>query len=126
MDSKNSGPPGPVLAVTIAGAGAATAFAFRGWRRPAYVAPGSPPGALTDFWAASSAVRTLAVTVPLLVEVAGTGRLRPHLLTVAGLVQLGDSALGVWQRKVDMAVAPAVMGTIHLATARHLYRRDPA
>ncbi len=41
---------------------------------------------------------------------------------MAGLVQHGDSALGVQQRKPDMTLAPAVMGVLHLASARWLSR----
>jgi hypothetical protein len=77
----------------------------------------SPPA---QFWAASSAVRTWAVTVPLLAALAQQGRPAPQLLVVAGLIQLGDSALGAWQRKPDMTVAPALMGLIHLSSARVL------
>jgi len=67
-------------------------------------------------------VRTCAVTAPLLGSVLLRGRAAPELLAVAGLVQLGDSALGVWQRKPDMTLAPAVMGVLHLASARWLSR----
>jgi len=41
---------------------------------------------------------------------------------MAGLVQHGDSALGTQQRKPDMTLAPAVMGLLHLASARWLSR----
>lgn len=108
-----------VLVVNAAGAVASAAFAARGVRRPDYVRPGEVPGPLTEFWAASSAVRTWALAGTLLAGLT-TGRQAPALLTVAGLVQLGDSGLGVWQRKADMAVAPAVMGLVHLASARLL------
>jgi hypothetical protein len=111
-----------VVVVNVAGAVAAAAFATRGLLRPEYVRPGASSSPLAEFWAASSAVRTWAVAVPLLGGLLVTGRVVPQLLTVAGLVQLGDSALGIWQRKTDMAVAPAVMGLIHLASARHLSR----
>ncbi len=37
-------------------------------------------------------------------------------------MQLGDAALGLRQRNGFMAIAPAVMGVIHLSTARVLGR----
>ncbi len=113
-----------VVGVNAVGAMAAAAFAARGVLRPEYVSPERSSNSLADFWAVSSAVRTWAVTVPLLGGVVVTGRVMPQLLMVAGLVQLGDSALGVWQRKADMAVAPAVMGLVHLASARLLARQQ--
>ncbi len=100
----------------------AAGFAVRGLRHPDYVQPSQPVTSLTSFWAASSAVRTWAVTAPLVGSLLVDGRATPTLLTVAGLVQFGDSALGLWQRKPDMTIAPAVMGTVHLASARWLSR----
>ena len=109
-----------LIVVNAAGAVAAAAFAARGLTRPGYVRPGSVSTSTTRFWAASSAVRTWAVTGPLLANVIAGRRPPRDLLTVAGLIQLGDSVLGLWQRKTAMAVAPAVMGTIHLASAHWL------
>ena len=105
-----------LMLANFAGVAAAAAFAARGLRRPDFVRPGAGVDPLTEFWAASSAVRTWALAGPLLGGLV-TGRAAPELLAVAGLVQLGDSALGAWQRKADMTVAPAVMGLVHLATA---------
>jgi len=65
-------------------------------------------------------VRTWAITAPILAEITRGGRPSPELLTVAGLVQLGDAALGVWQGNASMAVLPAAMGVIHLRSARGL------
>ena len=109
-----------VLVANGAGAAAAAIFAAVGLARPSYVQAGAASGSLTEFWAASSAVRTWAITIPLLAGLATTGRAAPQLLTVAGLVQLGDAALGIWQRKPDMTVAPAAMGLLHLTSARLL------
>ena len=111
-----------LLALNAVGATASAAFAVRGLRRPDYVQPSQPVTSLTSFWAASSAVRTWAVTVPLVGSVLLRARAAPTLLTVAGVVQLGDCALGVWQRKPGMTLAPAVMGLVHLASARWLSR----
>lgn len=111
---------GPLVALNALGAGASLGFAVRGLLRPAYVQPSSGSTPLAAFWAASSAVRTACVTVPLLGSMLLRGRVSPELLAVAGSVQLGDAALGVWQRKPDMAMAPALMGLVHLASARHL------
>lgn len=48
----------------------------------------------------------------------------PELSAAAGLVQLGDAGLGVWQRNLPMAVLPAVLGVFHLASARLLGRNE--
>jgi hypothetical protein len=112
-----------LLAVNAAGVTAAAVFAAAGVVRPSYVEAGASSDSLSDFWSASSAVRTWAITVPLVAGLARTGRPSPRLLTVAGLVQLGDSILGIRQRNPGMALAPAVMGLIHLASARILSGR---
>ena len=113
-----------LLLVNGAGALVATGFAVAGLARPSVAGPGSdgPPSRLTGFWAASSAVRTVAITGPLLAGLVARRAASPHLLTAAGIVQLGDAALGLRQRNAFMAIAPAVMGGIHLATARALSR----
>lgn len=104
------------------GAAAAAAFGAAGLVRPGYVQPGSSLSGLTQFWAASSAVRTWAIAAPLLLGIVRGGRPTPQLLTVAGLMQLGDSGLGMWQRNVRMALLPAAMGLIHIGSARLLSR----
>lgn len=111
---------GGLLAVNAVGLAAAAVFAGVGLARPAYVEPGSSSTSLTGFWVASSAVRTWAVTVPLLGGLLRGGSPAPQLLTVAGLVQLGDAALGVWRHNRRMTVLPAAMGLVHLGTARLL------
>ena len=120
----STGPRRALLIINGAGAAAAAVFAAAGLARPAYGQAGTPPDSLAEFWAASSAVRTWAITVPLLGGLL-TGRPAPHLLTVAGLVQLGDSALGIRQRNPRMTLAPAAMGLVHLASARILSRPAP-
>lgn len=109
-----------VLALNAMGAAAAAGFAVRGVLRPEYVQPNRSADPLASFWAASSAVRTAAVAVPLLVSLARGDRSTPTLLAIAGAVQLGDSLLGIQRRNPGMALAPAVMGALHLATARRL------
>lgn len=109
-----------LVALNAAGILAATAFAAIGAARPGYVdreAASSPP---IEFWTASSAIRTWAITIPLLGTLVRHGRLSPELLAVAGLVQFGDSALGIRQRNPQMTLASALMGVVHLATARQL------
>ncbi|MEP6651570.1 MAG: hypothetical protein ABJA74_16900 [Lapillicoccus sp.] len=103
--------------VNAAGAVAATAFAGLSLARPGYVDRRAALNSLTGFWAASSTVRTWAITIPLLDVMIRQRRLSPELLAVAGLVQLGDSALGIRQHNPRMTLAPALMGTVHLATA---------
>jgi hypothetical protein len=116
----NRGARRALLAANAVGASASGVFAIVGVVRPGYVRPDSSTGPLAEFWAASSAVRTWAVTGPLLAQIARGGRPAPQLLVAAGIIQLMDSALGLWQRNPPMAVLPAVMGTIHLASARIL------
>lgn len=62
----------------------------------------------------------MVITGPLLVGIARGARPAPHLLVTAGIVQCMDAGLGVWQRNPPMAVLPAAMGLVHLATARVL------
>jgi len=111
-----------LLAVNGVGIAVAAISAARGLARPGYILPGGalPGGSkepLTQFWAASSAVRTWAVAAALLTGLTRPGPLPGQLLAVAGLVQLGDAGLGLWQRKPDMTLVPAAMGLIHLASA---------
>lgn len=109
-----------VLAANAVGAAAAALFAGLGLARPSYMQSGSSSSSLTQFWAASSAIRTVGITAPLLAGIIRGGHPAPQLLEVAGLVQLGDAALGVWQRNPRMAVLPTGMGLLHLASARLL------
>lgn len=111
-----------LLAVNFVGAAAAAVFAARGMARPGYVQPTAPMNSVARFWAASSAVRTWAIAVPLLGGLVRPGPLPYQLLTVAGLVQLSDATLGIWQRKLDMTLAPAAMGLIHVVSAHRLSR----
>lgn len=113
---------GGLLAVNAGGAAVAAVFAGVGLARPGYVQPGASSSSVTGFWVASSAVRTWAVTAPLLAGILRGGRPAPPLLAVAGLVQLGDAALGAWQHNPRMTVLPAAMGLLHLGTARLLAR----
>ena len=113
---------GTLIALNAAGATAAAAFAALGTARPGYIGREKSPDAPAGFWAASSAIRTWAITIPLLAALVRPGRLSPELLTVAGLVQLGDSALGIRQHNPRMTIAPALMGIIHLASARQVAR----
>lgn len=110
-----------LLAVNGIGIGIASAFSAQGLAKPNFAEPEQISTPLTRFWSASSAVRTWSLAVPMLM---GLARQRPvtGLLVTAGLVQLGDSALGIWRRNPQMAIAPAIMGTIHLASARLLNR----
>lgn len=113
-------PHNAVLAANAVGAGAAAVFATIGLVRPNYVQPDFSSSSLSKFWAASSAVRTWSITGPLLAEIIREGRPAPQLFTVAGLIQLGDAALGIRQHNARMAVLPAAMGLTHLRTARLL------
>ncbi len=100
---------------------AAGAFATAGVRRPGYIAAGEPVTPLAQFWSASSGVRTWALAVPLLLAlIRPAAPSRPGLLVAAGLVQLGDAALGMQRRDAAMTAAPAVMGAVHLVSARVL------
>ncbi len=109
-----------LLAVNAVGAATSVVFSVVGLGRPQYVQPMSSASPLTQFWAASSAVRTWAVTAPLLAAIVRGRQPVPQLIVVAGLVQLMDAGLGVWQRNLRMTVLPAVLGVVHLGTARVL------
>jgi hypothetical protein len=111
-----------LLVLNGAGALIATGFAAAGLARPSIAEPqsGAEANTLTSFWAASSAVRTFAITGPLLTSLLTHRGPSPQILTAAGIVQLGDAALGLRQRNTFMTLAPAVMGAIHLITARAL------
>lgn len=110
-----------LLAANALGVMIASGFSARGLRTPNFGEPDQPSSPLARFWAASSAVRTWSLAIPVL-EGLVRGRPVPGLLATAGLVQLGDSALGVWRRNRQMAIAPAVMGAVHLVSARLLSR----
>ncbi len=114
-----------LLALNAIGATAAAGFAAAGLIRPDYVQNPTPTSALTRFWAASSAVRTWALTLPLLATMARHDTPSHDLLLVAGLVQLGDSALGFQQGNRRMTLAPAVMATVHILTARSFRQQQP-
>ncbi len=113
-----------LLLLNSAGVLAAAAFSVAGVHRPGYVAPTEPVTPLAAFWTTSSAVRTWALTGPLLVALSrpDSGS-RSALLVVAGLAQLGDAVLGVRRRDPAMATAPAIMGAVHLLSARALQTR---
>lgn len=111
-----------LLVLNGVGALIATGFAGAGFARPSIADPRSPSKTdeVTRFWAASSAIRTWAITGPLLASLLAHRSPSPHVVTAAGIVQLGDAALGLRQRNTFMTLAPAVMGAIHLFTARAL------
>lgn len=113
-----------LLLLNGVGALIATGFAGAGLARPSIAEPRSDaePNALTGFWSASSAIRTWAITGPLLAALLTRRGPSPQLVTAAGIVQVGDAVLGLRQRNTGMTIAPAVMGVIHLITARVLCR----
>ena len=112
---------GGLLLLNGIGIVVAAGFSAQGLTKPNFAEPDQAATPLARFWAASSAVRTWSLAAPMLIGLLG-GRPTSQILTTAGLVQLGDSALGVWQRNPQMVIAPGVMGVIHLASA-HLLRR---
>lgn len=111
-----------LLVLNGTGAVIAAGFAGAGLARPSIADPRSSaePNTVIQFWAASSAVRTWAITGPLLGSLLTSRGPSPQIVITAGIVQLGDAALGVRQRNMFMTIAPAVMGLIHLITARVL------
>lgn len=110
-----------LLVVNGVGVVAAAAFSAVGVHRPGYVSHAEPVTPLATFWTTSSAVRTWALAGPLLIALrrSDSGS-RSALLVVAGLTQLGDAVLGVRRRDPAMSTAPAVMGVVHLLSARAL------
>lgn len=113
-----------LLLLNGVGALVAAGFAAAGLARPSIAEPRSDaePNTLIEFWSASSAIRTWAITGPLLAALLTRRGPSPQLVTAAGIVQVGDAVLGLRQRNTGMTIAPAVMGVIHLTTARVLRR----
>lgn len=113
-----------LLVLNGAGALVASGFAGAGVARPsiADLRSAATTDEVTRFWAASSAIRTWAVTGPLLASLLTHRGPSPQIVTAAGIVQLGDAWLGLRQRNLAMTLAPAAMGVIHLLTARSLPR----
>ncbi len=110
-----------LLVVNGLGVVAAAVFAAAGVRRPGYVVTGEQATPLAHFWATSSAVRTWALAGTLIPALARSdSRDRSVLLVTAGLVQLGDAALGVGQHDPAMTTGPVIMGVVHLLSARAL------
>ena len=111
-----------LLLLNGAGALIAAGFAGAGLARPSIAEPKSDagPNTVSQFWAASSAIRTWAITGPLLGSLLTQRGPSPQIVIAAGIVQLGDAALGMRQRNTFMTIAPGVMGVIHLITARVL------
>ncbi|MGI8760946.1 MAG: hypothetical protein ACR2LF_06590, partial [Jatrophihabitantaceae bacterium] len=107
-----------LLLLNGVGALIAAGFAAAGLARPSIAEPRSDaePNTLIEFWSASSAIRTWAITGPLLAALLTRGGPSPQLVTAAGIVQVGDAVLGLRQRNTGMTIAPAVMGVIHLTT----------
>ncbi len=112
-----------VTFVNAAGVVAAATFATTGLARPNYIDDQIATTPLTQFWAASSAVRSWAVATIFFGSIVRGPSPSAETLALAGLVQLGDSALGVWQHNRRMTIAPALMGAAHLASALLLIRR---
>ena len=110
--------PGLLRAANAVGALATAAFAVVGAARPGYVAPDEPVTPLAAFWSRAAAARTLPLSAAVLVELARRrSRTRVPLLVVAGLAQVGDTALGVARRNPGMALGSAGTAALHLATA---------
>jgi hypothetical protein len=115
------------LLLNGAGALVATVFAGAGLARPSIAEPTSSTetDALATFWAASSAIRTWAVTGPLLASLLTPEGPSAQVVRAAGFVQLGDAVLGLRQGNRLMTLAPAAMGAIHLITSRVLSAQLP-
>ena len=108
-----------VTALNVVALCGAVVFAAAGVARPSLVHAGSSsPRDLGRVWAAASALRTAGIVLTSLWLLRRRHPAATLALTVAGSMQLGDSLLGVWQRNLPMSIASAMMGTLHLVTAR--------
>lgn len=76
-------------------------------------------GRSTRFWTVASGIRTASIAVPVAASLAA-GRPSRGLLVAAGLVQLGDGALGVRSRTWPLVAGSAVQAALHLGTALRL------
>lgn len=97
-----------LLVLNGVGALVAAGFAAAGlvWPAVAERRSDTKTDSVTEFWAASSAIRTWAITGPLLATLLTRRGPSGQIVAAAGLVQLGDAALGLRQRNPFMAIAP--------------------
>ncbi|MFD8595609.1 hypothetical protein ACFV1L_11450 [Kitasatospora sp. NPDC059646] len=101
--------------VALLGAGAGVAGAVR----PGLVlAANEPIAAGTQLYARAYAARAVPLGIATaLVLAAGPWSAARPMLTVAGLAQLGDSAIGLRERNPGMAIGAGAAAALHLATA---------
>jgi hypothetical protein len=89
-----------------------------GMKNPAIAAVGSEVTDLASFYARAYGARALPISAAVLALLA----LRRHdeaavVLTIDGLSQVGDAALGVSRRNPGMTVGAATLAAIHLGSA---------
>ncbi|MFE7191472.1 hypothetical protein [Kitasatospora sp. NPDC057541] len=104
-----------------------TAFCVAGLVDPGLALPHG--SAVTDgvrLYAQAYAARTLPLGAALVHQllVSRTKRGLLPLLTVAGVVQIGDVAIGLTTRNPGMAVGAGALAVLHLASAARLARAD--
>ena len=112
--------PRSVVALNVAGLAVSAVFTVRGLRRPETAVPDGGAPEAADFWSEFAAARTLPLTGLLAVQLlrSNSSTALPALLAVAGVAQLGDAVIGARRSNRPMTIAPALMGAVHLVSAR--------
>ncbi|WP_433760783.1 hypothetical protein [Nocardia sp. CA-135398] len=109
------------IIVNAVGAGVAVAFSVAALVDPTLAISGSADSPGIDLYAQAYAARAIPLGAALLFSLASRRKraLLP-LLTVSGVVQLGDVAIGTTQGVPGMMVGGSVLALIHFATAGQL------
>lgn len=110
---------GVLLAVNALVALGGAAASLAGVRRPGLILPaGQAVTVGAEVYVRAYAARAVPLgAVTALVLLLGPAAAQWPLLTVAGLAQAGDLAIGLRQRNTGMAIGSAVGAVLHLATA---------
>jgi hypothetical protein len=113
-----------VQAVLIAANGLASltsaGFCIAGMIRPGLALPeGTAVNGGTHLYANAYGARAIPLAaVTLALFALDDSSAAAPVLAVAGLAQIGDSAIGIQQRNRGMAISAGLLGVLHLASAR--------
>lgn len=100
-------------------------FCIAGMIRPGFVLPkGMAVNGGTHLYANAYGARAIPLAaVTLALFAMGDRSTVAPVLAVAGLAQIGDSAIGVQQRNRGMAISAGLLGVLHLASAWWFHMR---
>ncbi|MGW7386123.1 hypothetical protein [Streptomyces sp. NPDC054794] len=117
-----------VQAILIAANGLASltsaGFCIAGMARPGLALPkGMAVNGGTHLYANAYGARAIPLAaVTLALFAMGDRSTVAPVLAIAGLAQIGDSAIGVQQRNKGMAICASLLGVLHLASAWWFHR----